>query len=165
MNNFKTKLLTVGLWVSLSVVPGFPTDINNVIPSGNWNGVESLQKLTSISMHMDSGDKIEGKFLALDSDSIRLNVDKQEKIFPRQSIVEIRQTRMPDRKINGILIGMGVGGLSGGLVANAAGAIKTGDSAARSLGGAMIMAGVGFGALFGGLIDSRIKGSKLIYRK
>jgi hypothetical protein len=86
-------------------------------------------------------------------------------IQARASVTEIRQLRIPDSKLNGTLIGMGAGTVAGIIVAAAGGTLNTGDTAGRQLGGALIMAGMGFGALFGCIADAKIKGSKLIYLK
>jgi hypothetical protein len=146
------------------MISAFPKDKANAIPAANWGAVEFLEKDTFIAVHMNSGDKIEGKFLALEAESIRLYVDKRERVIPRVSITEIWQ-RMADTKLNGILIGALAGGIAGGLVAKAAGTTDTGDSGARAIGGGIIMTGLGLGALFGGITDAAIKSNRLIYRK
>jgi hypothetical protein len=161
---FTGKIMAVCLSICLCIVPAFSKDKANVIPAGNWGAVEFLEKDATITVHMNSGDKTEGKFLALEADSIRLNIDKQERIFPRASITEVWQ-RVPDSKLNGILIGAVIGLVAGGLVARAAGTTHTGDSGAQALGGGIVMTGLGLGALFGGITDAKIKGNKLIYRK
>jgi|WetSurMetagenome_2_1015567.scaffolds.fasta_scaffold333030_2 hypothetical protein len=161
---FTEKILVVFLTICLCIVPAFSKDKTNIIPAGNWGAVEFLEKDATITISMNSGDKTEGKFLALEADSIRLMVDKQERIFPQASITEVWQ-RVPDSKLNGILIGAGIGLIAGNIVARAGGTVNTGDSGARALGGGIIMAGLGLGALFGGITDASIKGNKLIYRK
>jgi hypothetical protein len=161
---FTGKIMAVCLSICLCIVPTFSKDKADIIPAGNWGAVEFLQKDATITVHMNSGDKIKGKFLALEADAIRLNVDGHEKIFPKTSITEAWQ-RVPDSKLNGILIGAVAGALAGGLVARAAGTTHTGDSGAQALGGGIVMTGLGLGALFGGITDAKIKGNKLIYRK
>jgi hypothetical protein len=143
----------------------FPMDMDNTVPRDNWRAVQLLEKGTSISVTMDSGDKMEGKFLELESNAIRLRVDNQERIYPRANVQEIRQLRVPDSRANGTLIGMGAGTVGGVIAASVSGTLKTGDTAGRQWGAGFIMAGMGFGALFGFLADTAIKGSKTIYRK
>jgi hypothetical protein len=159
------KIMAVCLAICLCIVPVFSKDKVNIIPAGNWAAVQNLKTGRSVSMHMISGDRIDGEFLGLDPEAIRLKVDKQEKIFQRSSINEVWQLRAPDSKLNGTLIGMGVGTTAGIITAAASGTLKTGDTAGRQLGGAFIMAGMGFGALFGAITDAAIKGDKLLYRK
>jgi hypothetical protein len=159
------KMLAAFVSVCLCVIPVFPKGATDVVPRGNWRAVEFLEEGTSISVSMDSGDKMEGKFLGLESDAIRLKVDKKERVYPRASITEIRQLRVPDSKLNGTLIGMGGGMVAGIIAASALGGLSTGDTAGRQWGAALIMAGMGLGALFGGITDATIKGSRLIYLK
>jgi hypothetical protein len=158
------KMVSAVLAICLCITSAFSKDTVNIIPAGNWAAVQNLKAGESMSIRLISGDRIEGEFLELDTEAIRMKVDKQEKAFPRESITEARQ-RVRDSKVNGILIGALAGGIAGGLVAKAAGTTHTGDTAARELGGAIIMAGVGLGALFGGITDAAIKGDKIIYRK
>jgi hypothetical protein len=162
---FAEKIMAVSLAICLCIVPAFPKDKADIIPAGNWAAVQNLKIGKSVSLRMISGDRIDGEFLGLDPDAIRLTVDKMERIFQRSSINEVWQLRAPDRKLNGTLIGMGAGTAAGAIVAGASGALKTGDSAGRAWGGACIMAGMGLGALFGALTDAAIKGDKLLYRK
>jgi hypothetical protein len=159
------KAVAVFLAIFLCVAPAFPKDTIDVVPRGNWGVVGFLEEGASLSVSMNSGDKMEGKFLGLEPDAIRLKVDKKERIYPRASITEIRQLHIPDSKLNGTLIGMGAGMVAGIITASASGALKTGDTAGRQWGSAFIMAGMGFGALFGCIADATIKGSKLIYLK
>jgi hypothetical protein len=153
------------LAVCLCIVSAFPNDMLDAIPRGNWGAVESLAKGTSISVTLESGDKMGGKFVGLEPDAIRLKVDRQERIYPRASVTEIRQLRVPDGKANGTLIGMGAGMVAGIIVASVSGTLRTGDRAGRQWGTGLIMAGMGFGALFGCIADAAIKGDRLIYLK
>jgi hypothetical protein len=164
-NRLRAKTMAVSLAICLCVTPAFPKDKIEVVPRGNWGAVEFLEKGTSISVAIDFGNKIEGKFLELDAGAIRLMVDKKERVYPRASITEIRQF-VPDSNLDGILIGYLAGAGAGGLIAKASGTLNTGDSAARQIGGAIIAVAVVLGAVAGGVIDSRTKGkSKLIYLK
>jgi hypothetical protein len=159
------KIMAVCLAICLCIVPVFPKDKADIVPLGNWAAVQNLKIGKSVSLHMTSGDRIDGEFVGLDPEAIRLKVDKQEKIYQRISVSEVWQLRVPDSKLNGTLIGMGVGTAAGLITAAASGTLKTGDTAGRQLGGAFIMAGMGFGALFGAITDAAIKGDKLLYRK
>jgi hypothetical protein len=84
MQNYKPagKIVPVFLAFYVCIATAFPKDVIDVVPRGNWGAVEFLEKGTSISVSMDSGDKMEGKLLGLEPDAIRLNVDKQERIYP-----------------------------------------------------------------------------------
>jgi hypothetical protein len=157
-----SKICSVCLVFCLSVLPSLSRDMNIVIPANNWGAVQSLQKGTSISVRMASQDRMEGDFLSLDAESIHLMMDKQERTFPRDSIVEVRQLRVPDRKLNGILIGMGTGTAAGGIAAAASHAPFRGEDVWGVL---FVAAGAGLGAVFGFTADTMIKGSKLIYRR
>jgi hypothetical protein len=162
---FRSITVAIFLSICLWIAPLFPKDKIEVVPRGNWGAIEFLERGMIISVSMDSGDKMEGKFLGLEPDAIRLNVDKKERVYPRANILEIRQLDFPDSKLNGTLIGMGAGMVGGLIAATALGTLNTGDTAARQWGGAFIMAGMGLGALFGCITDAQIKGSKLIYLK
>jgi hypothetical protein len=164
-NQPAVKTGTAFLAVCLCVVSAFPNEMLDAMPRGNWRAVESLAKGTSISVALESGDKMEGKFVGLEPDAIRLNVDDKERIYPLASVVEIRQLRVPDGKANGTLIGLGAGMVAGIIAASVSGTLRTGDSAGRQWGAGLIMAGMGFGALFGCTADAAIKGDRLIYLK
>jgi hypothetical protein len=144
----------------------FARDRADIVPLGNWRAVEAMEKDASISVHMNSGHKIEGKFLGLDPDAIHLKIDNQERIYPRASITEVWQLRIPDRKLNGTLIGM-LAGAGAGIIAAAAGGFlePTGDTAGRQIGPGFIMAGIGIGAAIGATSDAMIRGNKLLYRR
>jgi hypothetical protein len=142
------NLLVICLAFSLSVIPVLPKDNYDVAPPGNWGAVESLKKDSAISVRMTSGERLDGDFQKLDPDAIRLKVDKQEKILPRSVVAEIWRHRAPDRKLNGILIGMGVGTVAGIGAAKAVGAEFRGKEAYGIM---FAMAGLGFGALMAAL--------------
>lgn len=156
------KILVVCLVVYMGVVSALPKDNFIAIPPGNWGLVDALQTGTSISVRMISGDRMDGKFLALDTDSVRLLMDKKERIYPRNSVAEVWRLRVPDPKLNGALIGMGAGALAGIIGAVATDASFGGEDA---WGAGFVMAGIGIGAALGLTTDAMIKGDKLIYRK
>jgi hypothetical protein len=156
------KLCVICLVFCLSVVPALPRGVDSVIPSNNWGAVESLSKGTSISVRMTSRDRMEGAFQGLDAESIHLMMDNQERVFPRNGIVEIRQLGVPDGKLNGTLIGLGAGALAGGI---AAGVAKAPFDNEDSWGTLFLAAGIGIGAILGFTADTVIKGSRLLYQK
>ena len=159
---FVRRTLAMLVALSLSIIPVPAKDKPESVLPGNWGAVQALEKGKSVSVRMTSGDRMEGKFAGLDNDSIRLMMDRQERVFPRNAVAEVWQLRVPDRKINGILIGMLAGGGAGGAAAAAAGANCDGEDCWSA---ALVMAGVGLGALIGGVTDSVIKSDKLLYRK
>ena len=159
----KALAATLALW--LGAVPVFPKDKLDLVPPGNWGAVEILEEGTPVSIRMVSGDKMDGKFLDLDSDAIHVIIDDQERVFPRSGVAEIWQLRVPDGKLNGVLIGMGAGLAAGIIAASAGGALNTGDTAGRQWGAGLILAGIGLGAVLGAVTDASIKGKRLLYRK
>jgi hypothetical protein len=160
------KILAMCLALYLGLMPAFSKDKVDFVPPGNWGAVESLEKGTSISLRMASGDKMDGKLLDLDDVAIQLMVDKKERSYPRSGVVEVWRLGVPDRKINGILIGM-AGGVAAALIATAG--ISSGGGSKwdqeDAPGPYFVLAGLGFGALIGGTTDALIKGNKLLYRK
>ncbi len=122
----KTSAMCLALW--LGVMPVIAKNKVDIVPSGNWAAVGSLQNGTAISVRMTSGDRMDGKFHGLDPEGIRLMMDKQERIFPRNGIAEVWQLRVPDRKRNGTLIGMAAGAAVGFSIAAANGAFSEGGT-------------------------------------
>jgi hypothetical protein len=72
-----------------------------------------------------------------------------------------------DKKLNGILIGMGAGAGAGVIAATAWAGNEASNawSGEDAIGPALVLAGLGLGALIGGTTDAVMKGSKLLYRK
>ena len=163
--NLSEKALAAFLALCLSVIPALSKDKPNLVPPGNWRAVEILEDGTAVSVRMVSGDRIDGKFLDLDSDAIQVLADDQKKVFPRSGVAEIYQLRVPDGKLNGVLIGMGAGLAAGLIAASATGTLNTGDTAGCQWGGGFILAGIGLGAVIGAFTDASIKGERLLYRK
>jgi hypothetical protein len=161
------KTVAICLSLSMGAVPALPKGIVDFVPLGNWAVVESLAEGSSISVRMTSGDKMEGKFLGLDADCIRLKMDNQDRIFPRAGVAEVRQLGVKDKKLNGILIGMGAGAGAGVIAATAWAGNEASNawSGEDAIGPALVLAGLGLGALIGGTTDAVMKGSKLLYRK
>ena len=145
----------------LSVIPALPKDNANVVPPGNWGAVENLPQGTNISVRMTFEDRIDGKFAGLDDDSIRLFVDEKERIYPRNDVAEVWQLRVPDRKRNGTLIGMGAVAVAGIIGAVAYNATWKGEDA---LGLVVVLGSTDLGATVGAIVDAAIKGDKLLYR-
>jgi hypothetical protein len=159
------KMLAVYLALCLSVIPALSKDKADVIPPGNWGVLESLMPGTKISVRMTFGDRIDGKFLGLNAQSIRLTMDEKERIYPRSDVAEVWQLRAPDRKLNGTLIGMG-SGAAAGIIATYAVDTGGGDRWTQedAPGPYLLLAGFGLGALVGAIIDASIKGDKRLYR-
>jgi hypothetical protein len=132
------------------------------VPPGNWTKVESLSQGEEVSVKMLFGDKMNGRYIGLNSDAIRLNIDGEERIYPRKDIAEIRLLNINDSNQNGVGIGMLVGGVPAIFAAllNADEADTNADSAAVVSG----LIGAGIGGLVGYMVDNVHKGSELIYR-
>jgi len=164
-DGFAGKIFAVCLVFCLSVIPAFPKDNANVVPPGNWGAVEYLPRGTKISVRMIFGDRMDGKFLNLDAESIRLEIDGKDRNYPRTDVREIWQLRVPDRKLNGALIGMGTGAAAGIIAAYA---VNTGGGSRwrqeDAPGPYFLLAGLGLGALVGTLVDVSIKSDRLLYR-
>jgi hypothetical protein len=165
---FTRMLFVLCVVLCLSAIPLFPKDNVNVVPPGNWGAVENLPQGTK-SVRLTFGDRMDGAYLGLDDESIRLAVDEKEEKYSRNDVAEVWQLRVPDRKLNGTLIGMGIGAAGGiatmavGLNAGANGhAFSDKESGAVLLGGTLI--GGGIGALVGAIIDTTVKGDRLLYR-
>jgi hypothetical protein len=158
------EILAICLALGLSVIPAASKNNNVVVPPGNWGGLESLPPGTEISVRMTFGDKIEGKFMSMDSDGIRLTMDEKERIYPRSDVAEVRQLHVPDSKLNGTLIGMGAGAAAGGIAAGTLGQLLENESN-ESYGALLLVLGIGIGTAAGLAIDTAVKGDRLIYRK
>jgi hypothetical protein len=156
------QMLAICIALSLGAIPALPKDNAGIVPPGNWAAVESLQKGTSISVRMTSSDRMDGKFRGLDTEGIHLTIDNQERVYPRNSIAEVWQLRVWDRKLNGTLIGMFVGALAGVAGAGTSKAPFTGED---KVGVLFVGAGIGLGALIGATTDALIKSDRLLYRK
>jgi len=143
-------------------MPAFSMSNFESVPPGNWAKVESLSQGEEVSVKMLFGDKMEGKYLGLDSESLRLNIYGEERVYPKKDIAEIRLLNVNDSNQNGVGIGMLIGAIPLGLLAGKYAENEGGSAAAAAvLSGAM---GAGIGGLIGYLVDNLHKGSKLIYR-
>jgi hypothetical protein len=163
------KATALYLVICLSVIPALSKDLPSAVPPGNWGAVASLIPGTRISVRMTFGDRMIGRFLDLDTESIRMSIDENERIYPRSDVAEVWQLRVPDRKLNGILIGMGTGA-AGGIAsmvafanAKTSGPVYWDEEGSAYLLGAALVGG-GIGALVGALVDASVKGDKLLYR-
>jgi hypothetical protein len=161
-NEFAKKTLAWFLVLSLSTISAFPKNNLSAVPPSNWGAVESLTQGTEISVRMNSGDRMDGRFLSLDAESIHLTFDGKDRIYPRREVAEVWQLRVPDRKLNGALIGMGAGTLAGVIGAVASDASFEGED---KWGVLIVLVGIGLGAAAGAVVDATIKGDRLLYRK
>jgi hypothetical protein len=155
------KIWALLLIVGLGFTPLFPQGRIDAVPPGNWAKVESLIPGTEISVQLTSGDRIQGEFLGLEADAIRLNVGYRESAYPRPSVVEIQMPGVKDSNKNGTLIGMGIGA---GCAAILAAASYDKNDPYKNLGWVGIPLFAGVGALVGYGIDHTRSGASLIYR-
>jgi hypothetical protein len=155
------KLITLFLISVIGIIPGFSMSNSDSVPPGNWAKVESLAQKTEISVKMLFGDKMQGKFLGLDPDAIRVNIYGEERVFPRKDIAEIHLMNINDSNQNGVGIGVLVGAIPLALLIGF-GMRGEGDAASAAAMGALM--GGGIGGLVGYVADNLHKGSELIYR-
>jgi hypothetical protein len=160
------KTIAALLALCLATMPLVAREKMDLVPPGNWGAVEALEMGTSISIRMNSGDKIEGKFLGINAEAIRITYNKKERIYPRTGVAEVRQINIPDGKLNGTLYGM-LGGAAIGIPLAAAGGAfsKGGDTAGKQIAGGFVLAGIGLGALMGFTMDAVTQGDRLLFRK
>ena len=98
-------------------MPAFSMNNFESAPPGNWAKVESLSQGEEVSVKMLFSDKMEGEYLGLDSENLRLNIYGKERVYPRKDIAEIRLLNINDSNQNGVGIGMLIGGIPMGLLA------------------------------------------------
>lgn len=146
------------------VMPALSMNNFESVPPGNWAKVESLSQGEEVSVKMFFGDKMNGEYVSLDLDAIRLKIDGEEKVYPRKDIAEICLLNVNDSNLNGVGIGVLIGaaamGIWGGIAAR--GVTSEAGTAALALAGAGI--GGGIGGLIGYVWDNQHKGTELIYR-
>lgn len=141
----------------LGIMPAFSMSHSESVPPGNWARVESLSQNEEISVKMLFGDKMQGKYLGLDPDAIRININGQERIYPRKDVAEIHLIEIRDSNNNGSLIGLAIG-------AGTSAALLAAGNAESKYYAITVPIWAGIGALIGYVADNLHKGSKLIYR-
>jgi hypothetical protein len=141
----------------LGAMPAFSMSHSESVPPGNWAKVESLAQNEEISVKMLFGDTMQGKYLGLDPDAIRINIEGQERMYPKKDVAEIRLTGIRDSNNNGSLIGLAIG-------AGASTALLAAGNAESKYYAISVPIWAGIGALIGYVADNLHKGSELIYR-
>lgn len=143
----------------ISVVLVVPVLLQAVIVPGRWEKLDALQPGQQITVTLKSGDRIDADFQSSSPDEISL-VTRSRRLLAALKIpkadVEQVSSLEADSRLNGTLIGAGVGaafGLTG---------IATADSAKGPLIGSAITAGIG--ALIGFAIDAVRKKSEIVYQ-
>ena len=142
------------------VMPALSNSNFESVRPGNWAKVESLTHGAAISVKMVSGDKMEGEYMGLDVEAIRLNLDGQERVYPREGITEIRLLNICDPNTNGTLTGLAVGAATSAVVAY----LVTSGEYYSKVGPLAAGIGAGIGSLIGYTGDKLKKGNELIYR-
>ena len=155
------KLIAFCLISVCGIIPAMSMSNLESVPPGNWGKVESLSPGEEISVKMLFGDKMQGEYLGLDPDAIRLKTGGKERVYPRKDIAEIRLQNVHDSNQNGVGIGVIAGAIPMGFLATLA-TDDGGDAAAAAVVGGAI--GGAIGGLVGYLVDNLHKGSELIYR-
>ena len=156
------RLIAFCLISVCGVMPAMSMSNFESVPPGNWARVESLSQGEEISVKMLFGDKLEGEFLGLDSDAIRLNTNGKERTYPRKDIAEIRLLNIDDSNQNGTGIGVLAGAIPLAILVG-----KYAENEGQNAFGAAVVAGLiggGIGGLVGYMVDNLHKGSELIYR-
>lgn len=159
------KRFTIFCLISIcGVMPALSMNNFESVPPGNWTKVESLSQGEEVSVKMLFGDKMNGEYMGLDSDAIRLNIDGEERVYPRKDIAEIRLLNINDSNQNGVGIGLLIGAAAMGLLSGIAAKDVTSEAGTAAL--ALVGAGLGggIGGLIGYVWDSQHKGTELIYR-
>lgn len=158
------RFTTFCLIAICGVMPALSMNNFESVPPGNWSKVESLSQGEEVSVKMLFGDKMNGEYMGLDSDAIRLKIDGKQKVYPKKDIEEIRLLNVNDSNQNGVGIGLLIGaaamGIWGGIAAR--GITSEAGTAALALTGAAL--GGGIGGLIGYVWDNQHKGTELIYR-
>ena len=96
---------------------------------------------------MQFGDKMKGAYVGLDAEAISLNIDGQERTYPKKDIGEIRLLYVSDSNLNGVLTGFAIGAIPLSILFGMYAASERGEGAeGAAIGVAM---GGGIGALVG----------------
>jgi hypothetical protein len=142
--------------------PALSLDNFESVPPGNWGRVESLAQGEEISIKMLFGDTMQGRYLGLGSDSIRLNIEGEERVYQKKYIAEIRLMNVVnDSNQNGVFIGALIGSVPLAIY-SAYLPDEAGPSPSTALIGGIF--GGSIGGLIGYLVDNTHKGNELIYR-
>ena len=135
------------------------TSLRAQVVPGRWEKLDALQPGQQITVTLKSGDRIDADFQSSSPDEISL-VTRSRRLLAALKIpkadVEQVSSLEADSRLNGTLIGAGVGaafGLTG---------FATADSAKGPLIGSAITAGIG--ALIGLAIDIAHKRSEIVYK-
>jgi hypothetical protein len=137
-----------------------PTMASGQTPAEQWPGLSS-SGLQTVYLRDQSGTETSGKLLGLDSDSVMLLVDGNERRFDKADVARIQKR---DSIKNGTLIGAVVG-IAMGLV-TAGISDCPGDNPGGSCGGlrtVTFLTSVGIYAGLGAGIDALIRGRTTIY--
>ena len=140
------------------------------IMPGRWEKVAALNPETEIMITLKSGERTESFFVSLGSDNVVIReVTGTVRVLPKTEVLSIiTAKKVPDRKLNGVFIGAGVGFGAGffGLAAwnaraTASGPIWDGECLGYYTGAGLIMAAIG--AVVGAVIDAVHKDQEVLY--
>jgi hypothetical protein len=154
-------MLAFFIGLSLNAIPVHSKDSAIVIPSNNWEAVKQLERGAEISVRMKFGDVTNGRFQELRDQEVRLLANDTERSFRRADFAEIRRLHVQDSRINGTLIGLGIGGATGGIAAVTVGKLMANEGK-TAWPAAALAVGIGIGAMMGFTVDSAIKGGDRI---
>jgi len=124
---------------------------------GRWEKVEALKAGTEIIVKLKAGDRVEGTFIGIGNEDIRLSeVGRAEVRLPKSAVQSIEtKAKIRDNLKRGTYIGMAGGAVFGSLAGIHA------PSQARI---PFVFLGAGLGALCGASVDASIKGHELLYK-
>lgn len=165
----KSLRIGVVLFIGLQLIVGCALpkriDMHPPQPVGDWNTILGLQAEDSVVVQLKTGPAVKGRFMRADMESLTMKVARnQESVIPRQSVHRVEH-HISDGLLNGILLGAGIGFLSGflgeGLSFHVIGG-SNGFPDAVSMG--MGTLGAIVGAPTGLLADKLMKKKRIIYQ-
>jgi hypothetical protein len=152
--------------VLLTIFPCFAAEIVR----GRWEKVEMLKPGTSIVVRLKAGDRMEGRYQALNGEEFKIkDFSNSERSLSKQSILSIETAGKVEHKLrNGAIWGAVIGAPVGIVVAVKFHSSIGGRNAAWSsedkllvVAGGLVTGGIGAG--LGMLINSRNKDAELLY--
>ncbi len=143
----RSKTITVVI-LMLAVSNAWPADLDSLPYPGSWAKVMTLLEGEPVTVTLKQGDKINGEFLRLDQESIALTVSKQERVYPKPAVSEVRRVEGGSKKKNAAIAGAALCAVGLGIGYAAAPYIADQDTMPA---GERITVGLGVGAIWGGI--------------
>ena len=143
------------VWISLILVGLLAVPAQPQVIPGRWEKVETIKLGPPITVDLKNGDRIEGQLEGLFPSELSLRTGSATAAIPRSEIQRIT-TPKPDRLMNGVLIGAGMGVLPMAIVVSV-----VDDLAGPAY---VVLTGAGFGALIGLGVDAIRMGDDVLYQ-